>query len=248
MAFSWLAIVMAGLLGTLAMTTMMLLAHAVGASRMNPGFYLGAWIFGLTRTAYGVGLTLHFAIGVVAAIVYAWILSAWGVRGGVSWGLLLGFIHWFMAMLLYGVLGAMHPRVRRHEMVAPGFFAMNEGWTEPASRLLEHLVYGAVVGGTLLMMRNGADMTVPYSFDSWMQPQLGPSIAYLVFIVALCLLFIAAATVTVQLGPEEVFAAAAPPDAPEPDWLIAEIRNRYEQGLITRDQFEAARRALLGES
>ncbi|HEY9897873.1 MAG TPA: hypothetical protein V6D00_01715 [Pantanalinema sp.] len=229
MLFSGVGIVLAGLLGTLAMTTWFYFAHAFGVARHNPGSYLGTLIFGVTRTAFAVGLVFHFLIGVVAAWIYAALMSAWGIPGGVGWGMLFGVFHWLVVMGLLGVVAPLHPAIRSGRLENPGVFARREGWTESAGSLIDHLLFGAIVGGTLGIYRQHIGLSMPYSFESWQQPALGPSISYLVLVIALVALFIAGASVTTRLGyGDEVFAAASP-DEDDPEWKIARAHKATEE-------------------
>ncbi|MBO9541265.1 hypothetical protein J7643_11810 [bacterium] len=224
MLFSGVGIVLAGLLGTLAMSTWFYFAHAFGVARHNPGSYLGTLIFGVTRAAFATGLVFHFLIGILAAWIYAALMSLWGIQGGVGWGLLFGAVHWLIVMSLLGVVAPLHPAVRSGKLENPGYFARREGWSEAAGSLIDHLLFGAIVGGTLGIYHRHMGFSVPYSFESWMQPTLEPSIGYLVLVIALSVLFIVVATITTKLGyGDEVFAAATP-DQDDPDWKIARER------------------------
>lgn len=205
MAFSVIGIVLAGLLGTLAMTSTMYLAHAFGVSRLIPGFYLGTFLFGMRRGAYAAGLVLHFLIGIVIAAIYAGSMTILGIPGGILWGLVLGAVHWLVAMILYGLIGPWHPAVRRHELDAPGFFAWREGWSESLGSFIDHLLYGAIVGGVLSAYRSGVGLSAPYSFESWQQPIFAPSVAWLALVMGLVAAFIAFATLTTKFRPSEVF-------------------------------------------
>ncbi|MNL48814.1 hypothetical protein D3C87_1716970 [compost metagenome] len=82
-------------------------------------------------------------------------------------------------------------------------------------------MYGAIVGGTLGIYHRHIGLSMPYSFESWQQPAMGPSLSYLVLIIALCTLVVAWAAVTTKLGyGDEVFAAASP-DEDDPEWQIS---------------------------
>lgn len=228
MLFSGVGIVLAGLLGTLAMSVWFYFAHAFGVARHNPGSYLGTLIFGVTRQAFAAGLVFHFLIGVVAAWIYAAVMSALGIQGGVGWGMLFGAVHWLVVMSVLGVIAPLHPAVRSGQLENPGFFAWREGWTEPVGSLIDHLLFGAIVGGTLGIYHRHLGLSMPYSFESWMQPDLAPSIGYLVMVIAAVILFIAGASVTTKLGyGDEVFAAATP-DEDDPEWKIARARRAGE--------------------
>ncbi len=235
MDFTTTGILLAGLLGTLLMTTWMYIAHAFGVERHLPGFYLGTLMFGVTRKAFATGLVIHFLIGVIAAAIYAALMSLLTIPGGVLWGMLFGIAHWLVVMLAYGLVASWHPAVKRGEIQNPGFFGLNYGWTEPAMSFIDHLLFGAVVGGTLAYYR-GHGVLDTWSASAWRQPSLSPAIAWPVMVVLFVILFIVAATLTANLGTtDEVFASAEP--GRDRDWMLAELREKYVAGLMTEDEY-----------
>lgn len=239
MAFSVVGIILAGLLGTLAMTSTMYLAHAFGVSRLIPGFYLGTFLFGIHRSAYATGLVLHFLIGVVIAGIYAAVMSLLGIPGGIGWGLLFGAVHWLVAMVFYGFIGPWHPAVRRHELDAPGFFARHEGWTESMGSLVDHLLYGAIGGGILGTFQARTAMSTPYSFDSWQQPLVASSVAWLVVVLGLVVAFIVFATLTTKFRPSEVFVSGLELDE---DWaVLTEESETSESPMVQLDSVDTNR-------
>ncbi|HEY9856122.1 MAG TPA: SHOCT domain-containing protein [Stenomitos sp.] len=235
MDFTATGILLAGLLGTLAMTTWMYIAHAFGVERHNPGFFLGTLVFGVGRKAYAAGMVIHFLIGVIAAAIYAAIMSLLNIPGGVLWGMLFGIVHWFVLMLGYGLVASWHPAVKRGDVENPGFFGLNEGWTEPSMAFLDHLLFGAIVGGTLAYYRSMGVLST-FSASEWRQPSIAPTVAWPVMVVLFTILFIVASTLTAELGTtDEVFASALPEE--EQADLIARLRERFAAGQITEDEY-----------
>lgn len=235
MDFSATGILLAGLLGTLAMTTWMQIAHAFGVERHNPGFFLGTLLFGVSRGAYATGLVLHFLVGVVAAAIYAVVMSLLGIPGGVLWGMGFGVVHWLIVMLGYGTVASWHPAVRRGELQNPGVFGLQDGWTEPAMTFIDHLLFGAIVGGTLAFYR-GSGVFSAFSASEWRQPELGPALAWPLMVGLLAILFIVASTLTAQLGTtDEVFLSAVPEDRRED--VLAALRERFAAGQISEDEY-----------
>lgn len=242
MEFTATGILLAGLLGTLAMTSWMYVAHAFGVERHNPGFFLGTLLFGVTRAAFAVGLVFHFLIGVIAAAIYAAVMSLLGLEGGVMWGMLFGIVHWLVVMIGYGFVASWHPAVKRGEVQNPGLFGLNEGWTEPAMAFIDHLMFGAIVGGTLAYYR-GADALAPFSATAWRQPALAPALAWPVMVILLVVLFIVVSTLTAQLGTaDEVFVSAVPED--EREELLEQLRERFVAGQIGEDEYQERVRRL----
>lgn len=235
MEFSTTGILLAGLLGTLGMTTWMYIAHAFGVERHNPGFFLGTLLFGVTRKAFAAGLVIHFLVGVIAAAIYAAIMSLLGIPGGVLWGMLFGIVHWFVLMLGYSLVASWHPAVQRGEIQNPGFFGLNEGWTEPAMSFLDHLLFGAIVGGSLGYYRGQGVLSV-FSASEWRQPSIAPAVAWPIMVVLFVILFIVAATMTAELGTtDEVFVSATP--EPEREDLLEQLRARFANGQISEDEY-----------
>lgn len=245
MDFTATGIILAGLLGTLAMTTWMYIAHAFGVERHNPGFFLGTLLFGVTRSAYAAGMVIHFLIGVIAAALYAGLMSLLGIPGGVLWGMAFGIGHWLVLMLAYGLVASWHPAVQRGEVANPGFFGLREGWVEPAMSFLDHLLFGAIVGGTLAFYRNGLAVLGAYSASEWRQPSLAPAVAWPVTVVLFVILFIVAATLTAELGTtDEVFVSAVPEQ--EREDMLRRLRERFAAGQISEDEYQERVRHLEG--
>lgn len=235
MQFTATGILLAGLLGTLAMTSWMYVAHAFGVARHNPGFFLGTLLFGVTRTAFAAGMVIHFLIGVIAAAVYAALMSLLSVPGGVLWGMLFGAVHWLAVMIGYGFVASWHPAVKRGEVQNPGFFGLNDGWTEPAMTFIDHLLFGAIVGGTLAYYR-GAGVLSTFSASEWRQPSIAPALAWPLMVILFVILFIVASTLTAQLGTaDEVFVSAVPESARED--LLEKLRERFAAGQISEDEY-----------
>lgn len=155
---NWDLIVGSGLLGT-AMGMRVMQLDATALERMGSGRPLGPppdWV-GLLGTlvvpgggpgAFWAGLVLHYAIGILFAAVYAVALLALRMQSGVAWGVLLGLAVWLVAMLLSPLIAAIHPLVGVGRASNPGAFllALGKGWTPALFSLLDHLLYGTLVG------------------------------------------------------------------------------------------------------
>ena len=99
-------------------------------------------------TALLVGTLWHSVNGIVFALAYAEILLVRQKQSTVPTGLTLGLVLWLAAMLILPVLIAMEPSVRSGRSPNPGFFllGLGMGWTPALFVLLDHLVYGMLVG------------------------------------------------------------------------------------------------------
>ena len=85
--------------------------------------------------------------GILVAIVHTALYQAFGLESGLlGWGILFGFIHWIIVGMGLGMMGTMHPMMRKGDMDAPGAFAMRFPMMNVMGFLMLHLVYGLVLG------------------------------------------------------------------------------------------------------
>lgn len=144
----------AGFIGTLVLTTALRAASELGLTRMDIPFLLGTVFSEDRQWAKSIGYLLHFASGLVFALLYYLIFaalecSAWWV------GALLGALH----ALFVGTVGinlllpAVHPRMGTDLSAAdsapllepPGFMMLNYGRSTPLITLLAHMAYGVLM-------------------------------------------------------------------------------------------------------
>ena len=124
--------VIAGIAGTAAMSMMMVAAPMMGMPEMN----IGRMLAGFMGIPVALGWAAHFMIGVVLALIFAFLLVS--KLPGAPWvrGLLFSLIPWFMAQVIV------------NPMMGAGLFASNT--PTPAAMvmgsLMGHMVYGAVLG------------------------------------------------------------------------------------------------------
>jgi hypothetical protein len=144
-----------GLVGTVVLTSGSFLAQHLGWTRMDIPLLLGT-IFSQERSrASAIGYALHFANGLVFALVYGLVFEATG-RAGWAFGLLLGAAHGAFAGggLLNVLLPAVHPRMGKPwtdarsapVLESPGFLLSNYGRGTLVATFVLHLAYGAIVG------------------------------------------------------------------------------------------------------
>ncbi len=144
-----------GLVGTVVLTTGSRLAQHLGWTRMDIPLLLGT-VFTVSRArASVVGYAIHFANGLLFALVYGLVFEATG-RAGWLFGLLLGAVHGAFAggALLNVLLPAVHPRMgtawtdaRSAPLLEPpGFLLSNYGHATLIATFALHLAYGAIVG------------------------------------------------------------------------------------------------------
>jgi hypothetical protein len=144
-----------GMVGTLAMTTIIKAATELGVTRMDLPLLLGTVFTEGRRKARALGYVFYFVLGAAFAEAYGAFFS---IVGRSSWqlGALLGALHAvFIATVLVSVLlPVVHPRMATPDTAAnettliepPGFLMLNYGRNTFLVTLAAHIVYGALVG------------------------------------------------------------------------------------------------------
>ena len=161
--FSIWAALVAGLVGTIAMTVMMQAAGAMGMTKM-PSMQLiqGTMVTGDESKAKQIGFVTHVIM--MGTIVFGLIYAALFVAlddAGVLVGVLIGLAHGIIAGIAVVMLGSMHPRMDpppvasdgevvsstggEVRLVEPGLFAKNYGPMTPMGLIIGHVIYGLVV-------------------------------------------------------------------------------------------------------
>lgn len=149
---SWL---LWGFAATAVLTTVLSGCQGLRLTRMNIPYMLGT-LFTPDRERAGlVGFAVHLGLGWLFSLLYVAAFHAWG---GATWwrGAAIGIVH---AAFVLGpgmrLLPGLHPRMaseRQGPTVArllepPGFLALNYGSPTPASVVLAHVLFGAILGG-----------------------------------------------------------------------------------------------------
>ncbi len=124
--------VVAGLVGTLGMTLVMLMAPAMGMPPMPIGNMLAAFM----HIPVVLGWVMHFMIGTALAILYVYLFAAKLPGKPVVRGLIYSLIPWVMAQVVVNPM--MGAGVFASATPAPVLFVMGS--------LVGHLVYGAILG------------------------------------------------------------------------------------------------------
>ena len=145
-----------GFAGTLAMTTLLRAASELGLTRIDIPFLLGTAVSVDRTRAKVVGFALHFAAGLLFALLYYASFVAINRSG---WWIGAGFVvfHALFAgtTLVNILLPFVHPRMGTPTTAAdstpllepPGFMLLNYGRSTPVVNLVAHMAYGALVGG-----------------------------------------------------------------------------------------------------
>lgn len=127
--------IIAGLLGTLVMTILMYLGPAMGMPKMDIIGMLGTMFTATEGSARIIGTIVHFMMGAIFALIYAFL---WNLGIGSStwyWGLIFGAVHALIAIVMMPVMLRMHPRPP----------SMDFGPQMMLGLLMGHLVFGLVV-------------------------------------------------------------------------------------------------------
>ena len=93
-----------------------------------------------------MGWAMHFMMGVIFALIYAFAWSR-GV-GAPTWsgGLIFGAVHWLVVGMVMGMIPMMHAGIKSGEVKAPGLWMTNNGGIIAfMGGLVGHMIFGAVV-------------------------------------------------------------------------------------------------------
>ena len=136
--------VSAGLAGGGAMTALAWLVRQMGID-MNAEMMLGTMVSSPGSAAWLIGFVMHMMLSVAIAFIYAWGFERVTHRAGAVVGLGFAVIHVILAGMVMGIIPAMHPMIPE-QMPAPGAFMANMGTTFVALFVIEHLMFGTIVG------------------------------------------------------------------------------------------------------
>lgn len=146
--FDVIRAVVAGVVGTAAFTVMGYAGPLIGFPKMDIATLLGTMFVSDPGAAFVPGMLMHFMIGLILALGYAFLFARW--LPGEPWlrGTIYGLVPWLMAMVIVmPMMALVHPMVRSGMMPDPGFFLVGMGTVmAPIGSLIGHLVYGAIVG------------------------------------------------------------------------------------------------------
>jgi hypothetical protein len=137
-----LSAVISGLVGTVAISAVMAMAPLMGMPKMD--------IVGMLSTMFGkpnkvLGWIMHFMMGVVFALIYAFLWSI-GI-GSAGWlsGLIFGAVHWLVVGLMMAMIPVMHVGIKNGDVEAPGLWMTNQGGVLAfIGGLMGHMIFGLV--------------------------------------------------------------------------------------------------------
>ena len=132
-----------GIVGTLAISMVMAFGPKMGLPKMD--------IVGMLSTMFGkpnrtLGWIMHMMMGIVFALIYAFLWSL-GI-GSASWlvGLLFGIGHWLVVGVMFALIPMMHAGIKSGEVEKPGLWMTNQGGLMAfMGGVMGHMVFGIVV-------------------------------------------------------------------------------------------------------
>lgn len=139
--------ILAGLVGTAALTLVLAWGPTIGAPPLNLPLWDGTFFTLNLGLALVFGYLIHFAIGVALALLYQKRVLPRLTGEGWQRGALFGAGIWGILMIVgLPLFDWLDPLVENGLMVSPGVFALGLGTAAPVMMLMAHLVYGALVG------------------------------------------------------------------------------------------------------
>ncbi len=136
--------VIAGVVATLVFTMVLMMAPKMGMPKMDIVDLLGSMFSAKSNPV--LGWMMHLMMGVVFALIYAFLWSL-GV-GAATWvyGLIFGAIHWLIVGMAMAMIPMMHVGIKSGAVKAPGLWMTNNGGVMAfMGGLVGHAIFGAVV-------------------------------------------------------------------------------------------------------
>jgi len=140
-----LSAVIAGILGTIVFTAILMMAPKMGMPKMDIVSLLGS-MFSVKSNPV-LGWMMHLMMGVVFALIYAFLWSR-GI-GAATWvyGLLFGAVHWLIVGMIMAMIPMMHVGIKSGSVKASGLYMTGNGGGLMAfmGGLVGHMIFGLVV-------------------------------------------------------------------------------------------------------
>ena len=136
--------IVAGLVGTIIISMVMMMAPKMGLPKMAIWEMLGAMFSPDGNVA--LGWAMHLMMGIVFGLIYAALWAAGLGSVSVVSGLIFGIVHWLVAGLMMGGMPMMHAGIKAGAVSAPGVFMLkNGGLMGFMGGLMGHAIFGVVV-------------------------------------------------------------------------------------------------------
>jgi len=136
--------VIAGIVGTVVFTAVLMMAPKMRMPKMDIVDLLGSMFNAKSNPV--LGWMMHLMMGVVFALIYAFL---WSLGFGTAtwvYGLIFGAIHWLLVGMVMGMIPMMHVGIKTGAVKAPGLWMTNNGGMMAfMGGLVGHAIFGAVV-------------------------------------------------------------------------------------------------------
>ncbi|MEP7136262.1 MAG: DUF6789 family protein [Chloroflexota bacterium] len=135
--------VIAGVVASLVFSVVLAMAPKMGMPKMDIVSLLGS-MFGKPNQA--LGWMMHLMMGVVFALIYAFLWSL-GI-GAATWlfGLIFGAVQWLVVGMVMGMIPMMHAGIKSGAVKAPGLWmTSNGGLMAFMGGLVGHMIFGLVI-------------------------------------------------------------------------------------------------------
>ncbi|MBI3167828.1 MAG: hypothetical protein HYZ22_05080 [Chloroflexi bacterium] len=139
-----LSAVIAGVVASLVFSMVLAMAPKMGMPKMDIVSLLGSMFSAKSNLV--LGWMMHLMMGVVFALIYAFLWSA-GI-GGATWvgGLIFGTVQSLVVGMIMGMIPMMHVGIKSGAVKAPGLWMTNNGGAMAfMGGLVGHMIFGAVI-------------------------------------------------------------------------------------------------------
>ncbi|MEX0761237.1 MAG: hypothetical protein WD333_02175 [Dehalococcoidia bacterium] len=134
-------VVVAGIAGTVVITTLMYSAPMMSMPRVDIAQLMGSMVVPLGGSAFAVGLMAHFVMGVIFAAIYAAVWASDSIP--VTWwsGLIFGVVHSMVAAVGMWLMMPMNREVKAGRLESP----LAAGPRGMVGMLTGHMFFGLVL-------------------------------------------------------------------------------------------------------
>jgi hypothetical protein len=156
MPFEFWPAALAGLVGGIVMSAMIVMMRVAGKTEMDMMYMQGTMFTAKRGPAMVIGAVMHLVVmsAIVLGSVYALLFDWLDISAGNAWwvGALFGVAHGILGGLVMAMMPAIHPRMGAADssgavtLKAPGPFGRNYGSATPPGMLMGHVIYGLVLG------------------------------------------------------------------------------------------------------
>jgi hypothetical protein len=136
--------VIAGVVASLVFSMVLAMAPKMGMPKMDIVSLLGSMFSAESNQA--LGWIMHLMMGVVFALIYAFLWSV-GI-GMATWvgGLIFGSVQWLIVGVIMGMIPLLHVGIKSGVVKAPGLWMTNNGGLMAfMGGFVGHMIFGAVL-------------------------------------------------------------------------------------------------------